>query len=263
MISPSTRIGCVAAALAVIVAAGCGSDDGAEPANALDAVTTTTTPLFIATDEGTPDSGLDAPTAPTDAPTSAPSPATTASPTAVDQAPTTVAPVQTTAAPTQQGTGAATDCLVGSWRLDDATYLRALVGAVDTVGQIEGVEPRGGSFTISFEPDGTVLGTRAAWRFGLDTIQGTLVTTVTSSDPGTYEATADSLVIAAGPAPTTVTMQLEEGGTVRDVPPEESLVIGADALSRSGTYTCAGDTLNTTIVSEQAGPVPATWSRVT
>lgn len=254
---------------AVVALGSCGSDAGGS--DALEAVSSTTTsttsPVFI--EDTSPDSSDSVPAeepASTDDPTDDPTDdiaggddggtGGTGATTPPDGSPTTVA--DQSGAPAT----ASDPCLVGTWRVQDQPLLDALVRAVDEVGQIESVAPRGGQFVFVFADDGSFVARREAWSFGLGTIQGTIVTTISTDESGTFTAADGQLGLDSAPPTPSVSVQLEEpGGTVREVPAGETVVIGADPVAGSGAYTCNDASLTLSLPTAQGGVVTATADR--
>ena len=182
-----------------------------------------------------------------------------------DESETTASTEPTSGDPTTTTGPGSTDpaqCLVGTWRLADSGYLEGLVRTIDDVGQIESVEPRGGQYVFVFGSDGSFVARREAWSFGLGTIQGTIVTTITSDEPGTFVADGSQLVIDSTPSAPIVTVQLEEtSGAVRDVPPGETLTVGADPVTGATAYACSDTTLDVSLPTAQGTAVSATFAR--
>lgn len=262
MVRPRSFLVTVSAAL--ILVAGCGGDDGTADGTSSTAATSSTssTPVFVETDSSTTPATAPATTVPAGATSSAPattSPATTAADpatTAPEEEPATTPPAATTTAPT---TGEA--CLVGTWRLRDQPFLDQLTAQEDTAGQIEFVEHRGGSYTASIAADGTFLGERDDWQFAFGTIQGTIITTVSSTDPGTWTTDGERITIDADAGDLTVQLQIEQNGVVVDIPTGSSPTIGTDALSGSGPYACDGDLLRI-VVDDDGAALEATFDRI-
>lgn len=215
--------------VAVLLAACGGSGDDASPA-------TTST---VAASEATP-----APTE-TTAETTTGSTATTTA-TTVDE-PTTAPP-------------AATDCLIGTWRLRSQEFVDVAFAAGEG---ILGVTHVGGEYLITMNADGTYLGERKEWQLRLETPDGALVTTISSEDPGTYTATESEIAVSDAGGEATVRLQIDVGGTLQDLPTGGNQTVGADALSGEGTYVCSGDVLTLNVVDEGfPDGLEAVWDRV-
>jgi hypothetical protein len=246
--------------VAGLLLAGCGSNDETSP-DALDVVssttTSTTTPVFVPTDgtvgdtddsdDGDDGDGTDASADDTGSSQPASTPPPPGGSSTVPAAP----------------SDTDDDCLVGTWRLLGQPYLESLVRAVDDVGQIESVQERGGQYVFVFGADGSFVGRREAWSSGLGTIQGTIVTTITSDEPGTYRTDGDVVTIESTPNEPIITIRLEEiSGSVRDVAPGETLTIGTDPVGGSHPFVCSDTSLTVTLPTTTGATVDATFDRV-
>ena len=127
-------------------------------------------------------------------------------------------------------------CLPGTWRLRSQEYLEELVRAAGG-GGIE-INHRSGEYRVVIRDDGTYTGFRDRWQFGFSTPQGTIVTTITSTDPGTWSSSGDQLTLVDPGSSAEITLQLDVGGELTSVPFGGTRTVGADALSGTGTYTC-------------------------
>ena len=247
--TPYRRFAILAAAGTIALAA-CGSDSTA------DSPATTTTTTLVGAAAGASESET------TLAPTST---AVSDSVPPVTEAPATAPPetaaldeATSTTDPPNPG-----DCLVGIWELRSQEFLDELT---TTFG--DGVptdwQHVGGVYLVTINADGTYLGERDAWQFRIATPEGAIVTTTTSSDPGTYEVDENIITFNDLPSEATVKLQLESGGTLVDLPIGGTQTVDTDSLSGAGEFTCIGDILTTALVDE-AYPdgVKATFDRTT
>lgn len=137
-------------------------------------------------------------------------------------------------------------CLPGTWRLRSQEFLEQIVAATGAAGDFE-MKYRSGEYRISIRDDGTYTGYRDEWQFGVESPQGTLVTTIDSADPGTWTANDDRLTIDDHGGNATVTLQIETGGQLQDLPFAGTQSVGTDAISGTGTFTCEDDILTTDV----------------
>lgn len=137
-------------------------------------------------------------------------------------------------------------CLTGVWRLRSQEFLDEIV-RVAGQGQGFQITHRSGEYTVTLRSDGTYTGRRNQWQFGTSSPQGTLVTTIDSTDPGSWSSTGNQLSISDPGSPATVTLQLEVGGQLQTLPfGLGSQTVGSDAISGTGTFTCEDEVLTTT-----------------
>lgn len=217
-------------------AAGCGGSDDA--ASSRDTDTTTTT--VFAADAGA--TGADpAAVPPADAP----------EPPATDD-PDTIAALR----------GA--ECVPGTWRLRSQEFLDSIITAMGpAASEITEWSHGGGEYVATFAADGTLLNERRDWQLRIGAPVGTLVTTISSIDPGTWSADGDQLTIEDFGSEAKVRLQLEIGGQLQDLPIGGTQTVGTDPISGTGPYTCDGDVMTAMVTpAEENVMVEATWDRI-
>lgn len=242
----------------MLALAACGSDEDSSGGAALTTVvderdgdtaeaTTSTTSTTLALVGGGASSGTD---------TTAP-PATTAAPET-----TTTELVTTTTEPPNPG-----DCLVGVWRLRSQEFLDAIIATIpaDIAGSgLQSWTHESGEYLMTLGADGSYLGERKAWTHRISTAEGALITTIDSTDPGTYSVDGNNISINDPGSPATVTLQFDDGSGPQSLPFGGTQTVGADAVSGTGTFTCEGDVLSATILDLPDAPpegFTATWDR--
>ena len=137
-------------------------------------------------------------------------------------------------------------CLTGIWRLRSQEFLDEITRLAGQGQQID-ITHRSGEYRMTLRDDGTSVGERDQWKFGASTPQGTIVTTIDSTDPGTWTASGNNLTISDPGSPATVTLELEVGGQLQQIPLGlGNQTVGGEAISGTGTFTCEDEVLTTT-----------------
>jgi hypothetical protein len=135
--------------------------------------------------------------------------------------------------------------LPGSWELRSQPYLDQLAEAAGAPAGTT-FEHVSGRYVVDLEPDGTYTGHRMEWTIRFATRQGTIVFSITSDDPGTWEADDTTLsIVDFGTGVPEVQAWIEVDGELTPVPFSD-FGVGpgpGDAFSGSGTYVCVGDVL--------------------
>jgi hypothetical protein len=146
------------------------------------------------------------------------------------------------------------DCLVGSWTLRSEDFLDQLAALS---GEGASFSYRSGEYRLEFRDDGSYTGRRDAWSFGATSPEGTLVVEISSTDPGTWSADRTTVdVIESGGGEATVSLAIEIGGELRQLPIAGTQTVGTDAFAGSGPYTCNSTTFEATFQG-----VTSTWDR--
>lgn len=101
------------------------------------------------------------------------------------------------------------ECLVGTWRLRTNPFLRQIANMSGAA--VTDISHRSGEHRIVLREDGTYTGYRDQWSFATSTPQGTLVTTIQGTDPGTWSTTENEISFNDNPGPATVTLAIEQG----------------------------------------------------
>ncbi|MEQ8438808.1 MAG: hypothetical protein RIB65_15040 [Ilumatobacter fluminis] len=137
-------------------------------------------------------------------------------------------------------------CLTGVWRLRSQEFFEEIVRVTGGGAGLQ-IAHRSGEYTVTLRSDGTYTGRRNQWQFGSSTPQGTLVTTIDSTDPGTWSSSGNQLTISDPGSPATVTIQLEVGGQLQNLPfGVGNQTVGSEAIAGTGTFTCEDQVLTTT-----------------
>lgn len=120
----------------------------------------------------------------------------------------------------------------------------------------------GGEYVSTIGADGSFLNERLAWQFRVATPEGAVVTTIDSSDPGTYSVEGDQITINDPGGEATIRFQLEVGGQLQDFPVAPQQTPVTEAISGTGPFTCDGDVLRASVnPREEAFVVEAVWDR--
>lgn len=136
-------------------------------------------------------------------------------------------------------------CLTGTWRLRSQEFLDEII-RIAGQGQDLNIVYRSGEYLVILREDGTYTGRRDQWQFGTSTAQGTLVTTIDSTDPGTWNASDNNVTISDPGSPATVTLQIEVGGQLQSLPfGFGNQTAGTEGISGTGTFTCDEEVLTT------------------
>lgn len=235
------------AALALGAAAcGDGDSDTADAPDPTDAATTTTTDVAaVGTGEdGDGDDDTDGgDTAPADTAAESSVPATE---------------------PAEVAPPSGADCVPGTWTLRSQEFLDSIITAMGPAGaEITEWTHSGGQYIATFGADGSLLTERQDWQFRIGTPEGTLVSTITSSDTGSWSVDGDQMTIEDGGSEAEVRLQIEVGGQLQDLPIGGTQTVGTDPISGTGTYSCEGDVLTAMVLPpEETVMVQATWDRI-
>jgi hypothetical protein len=244
--------------VAVLTAvASCSSDDPSDGSATNGTITATTTTTAGGSDTPADGSTEDTSSQPTDPSTDSAVPSsTTTSTTIVADSGGGVSPTTTTEPPAETTTStttttttppAAGECLTGVWRLRSQEFLDEIIAIAGTP-ELTDWTFVGGEYLVTLGADGTYRGERKAWQTRIATAQGAIITTISSDDAGTYTVDGNQLSIADSGGPADVTLQLDTGGGVQDLPIGGQQTVGTDAISGTGTYECTGDVLAVTLV---------------
>lgn len=157
---------------------------------------------------------------------------------------TTTAPSETTTTAASSGAGGP-DCLVGTWELDNESFVEAIRTAFDQPGMnLESVEPAGGTYTVELGADGEFSGTRDEWGFVIAMAEGTLDILINGTESGTWSADDSTLTVNSTGADVDVSMTMEVDGVTTELPSSSADVPGA--MQTASSYSCEGDTLSVT-----------------
>ena len=189
-----------------------------------------------------------------------------------EEEPTDTEPPATTAAPTTERVTTTTlpdpgECLVGVWRLRSQEFLDEIISTIPAEVAASGLQSWthvSGEYLMTLGDDGTYLGERKEWTHRLKTAQGALITTINSTDPGTYTVDGNNISVTDPGSPATVTLQFDDGSGPQSLPFGSTQTVGTSAVSGSGTFTCENDVLSATITDLPDAPpggISATWDR--
>ncbi len=188
----------------------------------------------------------------TGGPSTTPSPSTVPATTPPATTPTTTPP--TTVPPTTPP-----ECsLVGTWRLHDQEFW-------DAIAQLAGpapgdVEYYSGDYIIQIDADGTSVSERRAWSFRASSPDGAIIIEITSREVGTWQADDHTISVSDSGSESEVSFYVETPGGLTPLPFASAIPTQTDAVSGTGTYTCAGDLL-TINVDTEAGSFTTFWDR--
>ena len=226
-----------------LVLAACGSESDSAGGGSLSTLTSTTTTTTIAGVGG------------------AGAADTTVPPTTADPATTTTELVTTTT--TIEPDPAA--CLIGVWSLRSQEFLDEIVTSIaGDVGDVQSWTHESGDYLMTLNDDGTYLGERKSWTHRISTAEGALITTIDSTDPGTYSVDGNTISINDPGSPATVSILFDDGSGPQSLPFGGTRQVDTAAVSGTGTFTCDGDVLTVNIADLPDGPpggFDATWDR--
>ncbi|MFZ0013352.1 MAG: hypothetical protein WAL25_04470 [Acidimicrobiia bacterium] len=153
---------------------------------------------------------------------------------------TTMADEETTT--TAAATGGAS-CVEGSWVFGAETFLAAMESAM-TDADMAGaeVEPTDGTYTVTFEPDGTFTGVRDEWGFAVDSPDGRIVIEMDGTETGTWSADGSTMTVQMDVSDVQVSARVEADGQSFELP--TSPVQVPEAIAESSPYQCDSDTLS-------------------
>lgn len=157
---------------------------------------------------------------------------------------TTVGETTTTAAAASGGS----DCLVGTWVLDNDAFMENLGSIFADAGMPDAdVAALGGTFTVELGPDGSLNATRDEWGFDMDTGEGAVVIEVDGTETGTWSADETTLTVSTDTSDLDVGVSVEVDGEMVEMPSEFQPEFDVpQGIATDSTYTCSGDVLTLT-----------------
>lgn len=160
---------------------------------------------------------------------------------------TTEAPTTTTTAPPEPS---ASECLVGSWNLDSENFVDALMQAMGSSGLPGELEPTDGTYVIEMDDDGTFTSTRDGWGYRIVSQEGTIVVQIDGTETGTYTVDGDTVTVAMTGGDATVSMGMEVGGEIQDLPFPMEMNLPSNTVEGTGQFECTDETLTVTTTAE-------------
>lgn len=138
-----------------------------------------------------------------------------------------------------------TECLPGSWLLDNSTWRDLIVEQAAQEGVLDGVtvETPTGTMVLEFDAGDRYSITYDSWEARMQTAEGAIVTKANGTDAGQFSVTGSSMVLT----PTTT------GSVVQAIveTPSGSVPLGAgsagDTFIDAFSYSCEDDVLMATI----------------
>ena len=159
---------------------------------------------------------------------------------------TTEAPTTTTTKPPEPS---ASECLVGSWNLDSETFVDTLMEAMGP-GLPGELQPTDGTYVIEMGADGTFTSIRDGWGYRIVSSEGTIVVQIDGTETGTYTVDGDTMTVAITGGEATVSMGMEVGGEIQDLPFPMEMNLPSDTVEGTGQFECTDTTLTVTTTAE-------------
>lgn len=132
-------------------------------------------------------------------------------------------------------------CLVGTWVLDNESFLEAYSGTLTETGMGDArISDLGGTYTVNVHPDGTFDANRDNWGYSVAN-RGTLFTVVANGDEiGTWSADGSTVNMTTDVSNVTLDLSREVDGEKVPIPGSQEAF---DALSMAVTsdYSCSQD----------------------
>jgi hypothetical protein len=143
---------------------------------------------------------------------------------------------------TAASTGGAS-CVEGSWLFGPETFVAAMESAM-TDADLAGaqVEPTDGTYTVTFEANGTFTGVRDEWGFAVDSPDGKIIIQMDGTETGSWSADGSTITVQMDASDIQVSARVEAGGQSFDLP--NSPVQVPEAIAESSPYQCDSDTLS-------------------
>lgn len=139
-------------------------------------------------------------------------------------------------------------CLVGTWTLDNDTFVENFDSIFADAGMPDAeVTALPGTFTVVLDGDGSLTATRDGWGFNIDTGEGTLVLEIDGAETGTWAADDSTFTVDTDTSDLEVRTSVEVDGELVEMPGEFSPDFDVPAgLETDSDYTCSGDVLTLT-----------------
>jgi hypothetical protein len=103
------------------------------------------------------------------------------------------------------------------------------------------VEPTDGTYTVTFEPNGTYTGVRDEWGFAVDSPDGSVVIQMDGTETGSWSADGSTMTLQIDGSDVQVSARVEADGQSFELP--NSPVQVPEAIAESSPYECDSDTL--------------------
>jgi hypothetical protein len=162
---------------------------------------------------------------------------------------TTEPPAETTTTATEDddttttaGSTGGASCVEGSWLFGGETFVAAMESAMNDADMAgASVEPTDGTYTVTFEPNGTYTGVRDEWGFAVDSPDGSVVIQMDGTETGSWSADGSTMTLQIDGSDVQVSARVEADGQSFELP--NSPVQVPEAIAESSPYECDSDTL--------------------
>lgn len=151
----------------------------------------------------------------------------------------------TTTAPAASG---GSDCLVGTWVLDNDAFMENLGSIFTDAGMPDAeVSALGGTFTVELGADGSLNATREEWGFDVDSGEGAVIIEINGTETGTWSADGTTLTVSTDTSDLEVDFSVEVDGEMVEMPSEFQPEFDVpQGIATDSTFTCSGDVLTLT-----------------
>lgn len=181
-----------------------------------------------------------------------------------DPTTTSVAPATTTSQPAEptttetaeeettttaaSATGGGPDCLMGTWTLDNETFVENFDAIFADAGMPEAeVTALDGTFIVVLDDDGTLTATRDGWGFDIDTGEGAFVLEIDGAETGTWSADDSTLTVDTDTSDLEISVSVEVDGELVEMPSEFQPDFDVPAgVASNSDYTCSAEVLTLT-----------------
>ena len=166
---------------------------------------------------------------------------------------TTTVPETTTSSAAEPTTTAAaasggSDCLVGTWMLDNDAFMENLGSIFADAGMPDAdVAALGGTFTVELGADGSLNATRDQWGFDMDTGEGAVIIEIDGTETGTWSADESTLTVSTDTSDLEISVSVEVDGEMVEMPSEFQPEFDVpQGIATDSAYTCSDDVLTLT-----------------
>lgn len=145
------------------------------------------------------------------------------------------------------------DCLVGTWVLDNESFLEGYTAVLAESGMDDAeVDDLGGTYTIDMHPDGSFTADREDWGYSVTAQGETFVLTANGGETGTWFADGSTITITTDVSNVTVDMSRVVDGEQIPLPGSQS-AFDAPSIATTSDYGCSADI--TTVIAENGSYV--------
>jgi len=135
------------------------------------------------------------------------------------------------------------ECLVGTWHLREQAFLDQIQTMTGESGIT--ITHESGRYLMIFNADRTLVGIRENWAFRSEMDEGTIVTTISSTDPGSWSVAGDQLTIIDEGSEADVKFEFIVDGVSTPFPGGTNTV-NSDGFSGTGPFSCVNNVLEFT-----------------